>query len=64
MGDSVEIENEQLSERWDYIARALGRVIKRVEKLPEREQDSEFSEWLERAFLHADSRADALIDPS
>lgn len=64
MRDSVEIDNEELCERWDYIARSLSRVMKRVEKLPEREQDSEFSEWIERAFLHADSRADALIDPS
>lgn len=58
------MNNGQLSEDWDSIARSLGRIMKRVEKLPEREQDSEFNAWIESAFCHAESRADALIDPS
>ena len=56
--------DEELSARWDSIARALGRIIKRAEKLPPWEQDVEFDECLERAFCHAEGRADALIDPS
>ncbi len=58
------MDNEQIRERWDSISKVLGRVIEDVEKLPHWEHDSEFSEWLESALRHAESRADALIDPA
>lgn len=58
------MDNEQLIECWDSISTALRRAIKRVENLPECEQDSEFGEWLDRALDHSERRADALIDPS
>lgn len=58
------MSNEELIARWDSIARALDRTIKRAKKLPSCEQDDEFDEWLERALCHAEARADALIDPS
>lgn len=58
------MDNEELSQHWDSISVALRRVIRRAATLPEWEQDSEFSEWLERALDHSDRRADALIDPS
>src|SRR5579884_438144 len=55
--------NQELSERWDSISIAIRRIIKRVEQLPEREQDSEINDWLQRLLDHSESRADALIDP-
>jgi len=58
------MNNDQLRDCWDSVARNLGRIMKRVERLPDREQDSEFNEWIESAFCHAERRADALIDPS
>ncbi|MHB8410961.1 MAG: hypothetical protein ACYDDI_03335 [Candidatus Acidiferrales bacterium] len=58
------MNNEQLSDCWDSIAKALGRITKRIERLPDHEQDSEFSEWIDNALSHAERRADALIDPS
>lgn len=58
------MNNEQLSDRWDSIAKVLSSVIKIVDNLPGREQDSDFNECLESAFCHAEKRADALIDPS
>lgn len=58
------MNNERLSDRWHSIAQALGRIMRRVERLPDREQDSEFGEWLENAYCHAERRAEALIDPS
>jgi hypothetical protein len=56
------MNNEELSEHWDSISTAIRRIIKRVEQLPEREQDREFSNCLGRALDHSERRADALID--
>lgn len=58
------MSNEELIASWDSIAKALTRIIKRVEKLPPREHDDEFDECLDKAFCHAEARADALTDPS
>lgn len=58
------MNNEDLAERWYVIAQALGRIMKRVESLPQREQDSQFREWLENALSHSERRTEALIDPS
>ncbi len=58
------MNDEQLSDHWYRIAKALDRVIKQLERLPERERDSEFSECLDNAFNHAERRAEALTDPS
>ena len=58
------MQNERLRKQWHSIASALGRALKEAENLPRWERDSEFSEWLEHALLHAERRADALIDPS
>lgn len=58
------MDNEELIQSWESISIALRRVIKRVERLPERERDCEFAEWLDRALDHSERRADALIDPS
>lgn len=58
------VNSEELSHRWDSIARDLDRIIKRARRLAEYERHSRFSEKLNDAFYHADSRADALIDPS
>ena len=56
------MNNKELSERWDSISMAIRRIIKRVEELPEREQDPEFDDSLQRALDHSERRADALID--
>jgi hypothetical protein len=56
------MNNEELSEHWDSISAAIRRIIKRVEQLPEQEQDPEFSNCLDRALDHSEWRADALID--
>lgn len=58
------MDNEQLSELWDSISTAIRRIVKRVEKLPEWQQDREFSEWLDNALDYSEGRAAALIDPS
>jgi hypothetical protein len=58
------MNNEQLSDCWYSISLAIGRIIRRAQKLPEREQDHEFSECLSRALDHSEKRAEALIDPS
>jgi hypothetical protein len=58
------MNSEDLAERWYVIAQALERIVRRVERLPQREQDSEFREWLENALCHSERRAEALIDPS
>lgn len=55
-------DDEQLSYRWESIARELDGVIKRTKKLVEDEHDSHFSEKLYDAFWHADGRAGALIE--
>lgn len=60
----MNMDNDQLSDCWDCISKSLARIMKRFEKLPEREQDSEFTECVERALCHAERRAEALIDPS
>lgn len=57
------VNSEELSHWWDSIARDLDRVIKRAGRVAECERDSRFSEKLHDAFCHADSRADALIEP-
>jgi hypothetical protein len=59
-----DMSNELLSDRWYLIARALALVMEQLRRLPEREKDPEFGEWLNKAFDHAERRADALIDPS
>ena len=59
-----DLNSEELSYYWHSIAKALGKVMERAETLPEREHDSEFSEWLRDACHYAEDRADALIDPS
>jgi len=58
------MDNDTLSDRWGSIARALCTVMKKFDKLPEEEQDQDFCDWIERAYLHAEKREDALIDPS
>ncbi|GEM_PF-7119964 len=58
------MNNEELSQHWDSISSALRRIVKRVERLPEQEQDSGFDECLRAALGHSERRADALIDPS
>ena len=60
----MDIDNDQLSDCWDGITKALVRVMKRFERLPERERDSEFSECIQNALCHAERRSEALIDPS
>jgi hypothetical protein len=58
------MNNEQLSDCWYSISLALSRILRQVQKLPEREQYPEFSECLNRALDHSERRAEALIDPS
>ena len=43
---------------------AIRKIIRRVEELPEREQDAEFNDWLQLVLDHSEIRADALVDPS
>ena len=58
------MDKDSLSEAWACIRREIERVVKKVSKLPEQEQDEEFWLLLEEARLHAESREIALIDPS
>lgn len=57
------VDYEDLSRRWAYIAKDLARIMKRAERLVKGGRRSRFNEKLNDAFWHADSRADALIDP-
>lgn len=57
------VDYEDLSCRWACIAEDLARVTKRTERLAKGGRRSRFNEKLNDAFWHADSRADALIDP-
>lgn len=58
------MDNEEMMQCWDSISKGLRMVVKRVERLPQWERDSEFDEWLRHALDHSESRADALLDPS
>lgn len=58
-----DVNGEELSRWWDSIARDLDHVMKRAGRLAGYERDPRFHEKLNDAFYHADSRADALIEP-
>ena len=58
------MDNEQLRDSWDSVAKALARIIDQTEKLPNREYEPTFVMSLENALEHAERRADALIDPN
>ena len=60
----MEMENDQLSDRWGSLARPISRAIRQHDKLPSHEQDADFRDWLDQACVYAEHREDALLDPS
>lgn len=60
----MDVNKGELSDHWGSIAKLIRRAITQYEKLPDYERDEDFRNDLWRAYNHADSREDALIDPS